>query len=99
MSEHDASLGPEGSNVEPVESWLTTHSAELTAPFKWTRLLGGHSNLTYRIEDQAGQLAVIRRPPQGTLLPKAHDMSREWALISALGPTWQKRLRFVSRRM
>ena len=34
-----------------------------------------------------GNSAVIRRPPQGELLPKAHDMSREWALISALGPT------------
>ncbi|MDA1073569.1 MAG: phosphotransferase family protein, partial [Proteobacteria bacterium] len=53
----------------------------------WPRLLGGHSNLTYKIEDREGNLAVIRRPPQGVLLPKAHDMSREWALISALGPT------------
>ena len=32
-------------------------------------------------------MAVIRRPPLGELLPKAHDMAREWALISALGPT------------
>lgn len=53
----------------------------------WTRLEGGHSNLTYRIEDKSGKKAVIRRPPQGVLLPKAHDMSREWALISALGST------------
>ena len=45
------------------------------------------SNLTYKLEDTNGREAVIRRPPQGQLLPKAHDMSREWALISALGPT------------
>ncbi len=30
---------------------------------------------------------MIRRPPQGELLPKAHDMSREWALIEALSKT------------
>jgi aminoglycoside phosphotransferase (APT) family kinase protein len=32
-------------------------------------------------------MAVVRRPPQGELLPKAHDMGREWAIISALGLT------------
>jgi len=51
------------------------------------RLEGGHSNLTYKLTDVDGKEAVIRRPPQGKLLPKAHDMSREWALISALNPT------------
>jgi aminoglycoside phosphotransferase (APT) family kinase protein len=39
------------------------------------------------ITDAAGRRAVIRRPPLGELLPKAHDMAREWKLITALGPT------------
>jgi aminoglycoside phosphotransferase (APT) family kinase protein len=30
---------------------------------------------------------VVRRPPMGQLLPTAHDMGREWSLISALGAT------------
>ncbi len=87
MSTHDESLGPEGYEVGPVEAWIRENVPSLTPPFAWTRLEGGHSNLTYRIDDAEGQSAVIRRPPQGELLPKAHDMSREWALISALGPT------------
>ena len=87
MSTHDESLGPEGYRVDAVEAWIAEHIEQLTPPLKWTRLEGGHSNLTYRIEDTQGRCAVIRRPPQGELLPKAHDMSREWALISALGPT------------
>ena len=87
MSDHDESLGPEGYNVSAVETWIAEHVADLTPPLTWTRLEGGHSNLTYQIEDTAGHQAVIRRPPQGELLPKAHDMSREWALISALGNT------------
>ena len=84
---HDESKGPEGYRVGAVEGWIKDNINNLAPPFQWTRLEGGHSNLTYRLDDAAGRQAVIRRPPQGELLPKAHDMSREWALISALGPT------------
>ena len=87
MSSHDESLGPEGYQVPEVEAWIKENVTGLTPPFEWTRLEGGHSNLTYMLTDPDGKRAVIRRPPQGELLPKAHDMSREWALISALGPT------------
>ena len=77
----------EGYDIPAVENWIKENVSTLVPPLKWTRLEGGHSNLTYKIEDVNGKQAVIRRPPQGVLLPKAHDMSREWALISALGPT------------
>ena len=87
MSNHDESLGPEGYQVESVEKWISDNVSNLSPPFKWTRLEGGHSNLTYQLQDADGNYAVIRRPPQGELLPKAHDMSREWALISALSKT------------
>ena len=87
MSVHDESLGPEGYNVAKVEAWISEHIPSLQPPLTWLRLEGGHSNLTYQITDANGELAVIRRPPQGELLPKAHDMSREWALISALQNT------------
>ncbi len=87
MTDHDESLGPEGYDVGAVEDWIKANVDSLKPPFEWTRLLGGHSNLTYALTDTEGTRAVIRRPPRGELLPKAHDMSREWALISALGPT------------
>ncbi|MEM7217680.1 MAG: phosphotransferase family protein [Pseudomonadota bacterium] len=87
MSAHDESLGPEGYQVAEVEAWIAANVPALQPPLSWLRLEGGHSNLTYRLTDSVGTEAVIRRPPQGELLPKAHDMSREWALISALGPT------------
>ena len=72
-----------------VVGWYNGHPdhAALAPPLTWFRLEGGHSNLTYRIADSNGRQAVIRRPPLGELLPKAHDMGREWAVISALGPT------------
>ena len=74
-----------GYDLPSVEAWITAHVPALQAPLRWTRLEGGHSNLTCLIEDAQGRKAVIRRPPMGELLPKAHDMGREWALISALG--------------
>jgi aminoglycoside phosphotransferase (APT) family kinase protein len=77
----------EGYDIPVVEAWIKAHIESLTPPFEWTRLEGGHSNLTYRLQDASGRKAVIRRPPLGELLPKAHDMSREWALISSLAPT------------
>ena len=78
---------PEGYDVDAVEAWIRNNIDGLTPPFDWVRLEGGHSNLTYKLTDANNKEAVIRRPPLGILLPKAHDMSREWALISALGPT------------
>ncbi len=74
-----------GYDVAAVEEWVTARLAQLQAPFAWSRLVGGHSNLTYRIDSADGaRSAVIRRPPLGDLLPGAHDMTREWACISAM---------------
>jgi aminoglycoside phosphotransferase (APT) family kinase protein len=74
-----------GYDVPAVEQWLSSRVPSLVAPYEWTKLEGGHSNLTYRIDGADGHMsAVIRRPPLGELLPKAHDMGREWACISAL---------------
>lgn len=87
MADHASADQPVGYHTARVEAWIAAHIPSLALPLRWTRLEGGHSNLTYLIEDAAGQRAVIRRPPMGELLPKAHDMGREWALISALGGT------------
>ena len=81
------SESPPGYDVPAVEAWICAHVPCLTPPLTWILLPGGHSNLTCSLEDGAGRKAVIRRPPMGELLPKAHDMAREWAVISALGPT------------
>ena len=49
-------------------------------------IAGGKSNLTYRITDGATTWA-LRRPPLAHVLPTAHDMTREYRMISALVPT------------
>lgn len=79
----DVDIDVAGFDLSVVEPWLAD-TAGLVAPLTWSRLAGGHSNLTYLITDAAGRRVVIRRPPQGELLPKAHDMFREWRIISAV---------------
>lgn len=44
---------------------------------------GGHSNLTYLLRFGSNEY-VLRRPPLGQLAPKAHDMGREFAVLSRL---------------
>lgn len=45
----------------------------------------GHSNLTYLLK--VGQWeAVLRRPPLGPVAPKAHDMKREFRILSEIHP-------------
>ncbi|MBM7648696.1 aminoglycoside phosphotransferase (APT) family kinase protein [Bacillus ectoiniformans] len=49
----------------------------------------GYSNLTYII--QIGQWeGVLRRPPFGQLPKKAHDMEREYKILSSIHPVYPK---------
>lgn len=49
-------------------------------------ITGGKSNLTYRLRSDAGSV-VLRRPPTGHILPKAHDMGREAMVQRGLAQT------------
>jgi aminoglycoside phosphotransferase (APT) family kinase protein len=51
-----------------------------------TLIAGGRSNLTYRLDLESGPL-VLRRPPLGHVLPTAHDMTREYRVLTALNGT------------
>lgn len=70
-----------------VTAWVVDHVDTVTAPLKFELIAGGRSNLTYRVEDSRGRVMVLRRPPRGGVLATAHDMSREWRAVSALGPS------------
>ena len=51
-----------------------------------TLIAGGKSNLTFLLSSAAGEL-VLRRPPDGPVLPTAHDMAREARVQRALHST------------
>ncbi len=89
---HDASDAtdpeqPMGVDVARVLPWLRDRLDWVEPPLTWEKLAGGHSNFTYRVTDAGGNTFVLRRPPMGELLPSAHDMGREFKIMSALWPT------------
>jgi len=84
---HGAAEAPEGIDRAGVEGWFAENVAEAELPLAFDRISGGHSNLTYGVQDAAGRRWALRRPPLGKRLGSAHDMGREHKVVSALGPT------------
>ncbi len=76
-----------GIDAEAVDAWFEANVAGARAPLQFSLIAGGHSNLTYRVEDAAGNVFVLRRPPTGAVIATAHDMAREHRIISALAGT------------
>ena len=77
----------EGADPAVVGPYLAETLAEPAWKDCEVRLIsGGKSNLTYLVTAGDREL-VLRRPPLGHVLPTAHDMQREYKVISALGPT------------
>jgi aminoglycoside phosphotransferase (APT) family kinase protein len=73
--------------------WLHDNGILASADPPEVRLIaGGRSNLTYLLDPRAAHgpgapRLVLRRPPLGHVLPTAHDMNREYRVLSALRET------------
>lgn len=77
---------PAGINYEGIVKFFARHVPGGNAPLVIELISGGKSNLTYKVS--AGDRAwVLRRPPLGHVLPTAHDMSREFRVLSGLHGT------------
>jgi aminoglycoside phosphotransferase (APT) family kinase protein len=86
-SRDGAATAPDGIEPAALETWFSEHVPGTVGPLNFERIAGGHSNLTYRVEDREGRRWALRRPPLGKRLGSAHDMGREYKVVSALGPT------------
>lgn len=80
-------MNPPGLDLDRLRAHLDAHrpglvAGELTADV----VEGGRSNLTYVVGDGRSRW-VVRRPPLGHVLPTAHDMTREFRVISGLRDT------------
>lgn len=74
-------------NFDRVSAWISGTDSGLEAPLAYQLIAGGRSNLTYKVTSVNGKVAVMRRPPTSHVLPTAHDMRREFRIISALHDT------------
>jgi aminoglycoside phosphotransferase (APT) family kinase protein len=88
----DTELGPELGPVRPGEELdeerlgAYLHAAlDIDGPLLLQQFQRGSANLTYLVE-LGGQRFVLRRPPFGQIAPGAHDMRREFRVLSRL---WQ----------
>jgi aminoglycoside phosphotransferase (APT) family kinase protein len=68
-----------------LEAHLRANLPELDGDFAALQFPNGSANLTYLLRFGATEL-VLRRPPFGTVAPGAHDMKREYRVLSKL---WQ----------
>jgi len=76
-----------GVELPTLTRWLDeTRPGLRHGPLSGAVIAGGKSNLTYRITDGTTTWA-LRRPPLAHVLPTAHDMVREFRVISALAGT------------
>jgi aminoglycoside phosphotransferase (APT) family kinase protein len=77
-----------GLPAAPVDRWLRAAVPDLLQDGPWQAevISGGLSNITYRLRLPGGPV-ILRRPPLGHVLPRAHDMAREYRVLSALAPT------------
>ncbi|MFF4651682.1 phosphotransferase family protein [Streptomyces sp. NPDC001380] len=82
MADQPPGLDPDRLHAHLERVRPGTASGPLTAEL----IAGGKSNLTYRVTDGASRW-VLRRPPLGHVLATAHDMAREYRVISALAGT------------
>ena len=76
-----------GARAEVVGPYLAEHLGDgAWADCRVELISGGKSNITYSVTSAAGEV-VLRRPPLSTVLATAHDMRREYTVMTALAET------------
>lgn len=87
----DRPADPPGLPLGALAAHLAEHAPGFAAgPLAAELIAGGKSNLTYLVRGRRNARPaawVLRRPPLGHVLATAHDMAREFRVLSALAPT------------
>ena len=76
-------------DAERLLRHLRENLPNITGPLLIEQFPSGFSNLTYLIHVGQRQL-VLRRPPIGAKIKTAHDMGREFNILSRLHPIYKK---------
>ncbi|MBU4275587.1 MAG: phosphotransferase family protein [Proteobacteria bacterium] len=70
-----------------LQEFLRLSIPGIGGELKISQFPSGYSNLTYFLR-MGGREMVLRRPPHGTKAKTAHDMGREYKVLSALHPVF-----------
>ena len=82
--DHSREIRPgEELDLARLESFLRTRFPDVHGPLEVRQFPAGHSNLTYSV-NLGEQEMVLRRPPFGSKVKSAHDMGREYHVLSHL---------------
>jgi aminoglycoside phosphotransferase (APT) family kinase protein len=76
-------------DIELLNLYLEEHAPAIGKISSVTRFPGGYSNITYCLQTEAKEL-VLRMPPAGASIQSAHDMGREYRVLSLLQPHFKK---------
>ena len=71
---------------DALSEWLAASVPDLGGPVAIRQFQGGQSNPTFLLEAGDRRL-VLRKKPPGKLLPKAHNVEREYRVLAALEGT------------
>ena len=76
-------------DAEALRAFLEPHLPETDGEVTIEQFQRGHSNLTYLVR-VGGRELVLRRPPFGAAIKTAHDMHREFTILTALRDVYPK---------
>ncbi|MFZ0015349.1 MAG: phosphotransferase family protein [Acidimicrobiia bacterium] len=83
-------------DIRRLETWLATVPEVPSGRPLVSQFGGGKANLTYLLTFPDGDELVLRRPPLGPVAPGAHDMSREFRVLSRLWQAFDKAPRAIA---
>ena len=81
--------GGEELPIEKLAAYLQQHLPDLSGDLAVKQFPSGHSNLTFLLQISEQEF-VLRRPPFGANIKTAHDMGREYKILSHLHPVYSK---------
>jgi aminoglycoside phosphotransferase (APT) family kinase protein len=81
--------------LERLRPWLSKVLGSEVQDIELARFGRGFSNLTFLLRVGEREL-VLRRPPPGVKIARAHDMGREYRIVESVGRVWSRVPRTVA---
>ena len=78
----------EAPDIHQLKNYLSSLLTGFDGDVAIEQFPGGYSNLTFLLKTP-GKEYVLRRPPVGANIKSAHDMGREFSVLTALKPVYK----------